>query len=67
LTLSRRILLGRVQWNAFVRKMGAEPLADTLGTVIEDLKTFALPVLGALARGEKLPQRWKAGTGWVAS
>jgi predicted nucleotidyltransferase component of viral defense system len=57
----------RIQWNAFVKKMGEAHLADTFGTVIEDLRDFALPVLRSLASGEKLTQQWKAGTGWVAS
>jgi hypothetical protein len=56
----------RIQWNAFVKKMGEEHLADEFGRVIEDLNTFAMPALRALARGEKLTQKWKAGTGWIA-
>jgi predicted nucleotidyltransferase component of viral defense system len=55
----------RVQWNAFVKKIGQNDLADALGKVIEDLKIFAMPVLGALARGETFERLWKAGSGWV--
>jgi hypothetical protein len=47
--------------------MGETALLDIFDTVIEELKTFTLPVLGALARGEKLMHRWRAGSGWVAS
>ncbi|HEY4211632.1 MAG TPA: nucleotidyl transferase AbiEii/AbiGii toxin family protein [Steroidobacteraceae bacterium] len=57
----------RVQWNAFVRKMGEKDLVDALGTVVTDLKVFALPALRALARGEELAHQWKASTGWVAA
>jgi hypothetical protein len=57
----------RIQWNAFVKKMGEAHLADTFGKVVEDLRDFALPVLRSLASGEKLTQQRKAGTGWVAS
>jgi len=56
----------RVQWNAFVRKIGEDELADTFGKVVEDLKFFAMPALRSLARGEKFEQQWKAGKGWVA-
>ena len=57
----------RIQWNAFVKKIGEAHLADTLGKVVDDLKNFVMPVLCSLASGEKLTQQWKAGTGWVAS
>jgi predicted nucleotidyltransferase component of viral defense system len=55
----------RTQWNAFVKKVGENHLTDAFGKVVEDLKIFAIPVLRSLATGEKLSQRWKAGTGWV--
>jgi hypothetical protein len=55
----------RVQWNAFVRKMGEDELTDALGKVVDDLRIFALPLLRSLARGEPLAQQWKAGNGWV--
>lgn len=54
-----------VQWNAFVRKLGENDLVDSFGKVVEDLKTFAVPMLRALARGERSTQRWEAGRGWV--
>jgi hypothetical protein len=57
----------RVQWNAFVKKMGESELADTLGNVVEDLTNFAMPMFRAIAHGEKLPQQWKAGQGWANS
>ena len=56
----------RSQWNAFVKKLGEDGLTDAFGNVIDELRTFALPVLRALAHGEKLPQQWKAGSGWIA-
>jgi hypothetical protein len=57
----------RVQWNAFVRKMGEDDLIDTFGKVVAELKVFALPALRAVARGEELTQQWKAITGWTVS
>jgi predicted nucleotidyltransferase component of viral defense system len=57
----------RVQWNAFVKKMGEDSLVDAFGKVVEELKHFAMPVLRSLASGEEIAQRWKAGTGWVAT
>ncbi|HEY7886812.1 MAG TPA: nucleotidyl transferase AbiEii/AbiGii toxin family protein [Steroidobacteraceae bacterium] len=57
----------RVQWNAFVRKMGEDELIDGFGKIIEDIKTFAMPAFRSLASGEKLAQQWKAGNGWVIS
>jgi hypothetical protein len=67
-THSRRTSEGhRVQWNAFVRKMGEDTLIDAFDKVVVDLKVFALPALRAVARGEKLTQQWKASTGWAVS
>ena len=57
----------RVQWNAFVRKMGENDLIDAFDKIIEDLKVFVMPALRSLARGENLAQHWKAGNSWVAS
>jgi len=57
----------RVQWNSFVRKMGEKHLIDAFGTVVADLEVFALPALRALARGERITQQWKAGSGWLVS
>jgi predicted nucleotidyltransferase component of viral defense system len=57
----------RVQWNAFVRKMGEDTLIDAFAKVVVDLKVFALPALRAVARGEKLTQQWKASSGWAVS
>ena len=57
----------RIQWNAFVRRIGEHHLADKFDTVVEDLQKFAMPVLGSLTRREKLSQQWTAGTGWLAS
>jgi predicted nucleotidyltransferase component of viral defense system len=55
----------RVQWNAFVRKMGDDELTDAFGKVVNDLRTFARPLLRSLERSEQLDQRWEAGNGWV--
>jgi predicted nucleotidyltransferase component of viral defense system len=57
----------RVQWNAFVKKIGEDELSGTFGKVVENLKIFAMPVLRSLAHGEKFDQQWKAGKEWVAS
>lgn len=54
----------RVQWNAFVRKIGEDRLVDAFGRIVEDLKIFTMPVLHSLSRGEKLTGRWIAKTGW---
>jgi hypothetical protein len=54
----------RVQWNAFVKKMGESELADAFAKVIQDVATFAMPMFRAISRGEKLPKHWKGGRGW---
>jgi predicted nucleotidyltransferase component of viral defense system len=54
----------RVQWNAFVRKIGEVDLTDAFGRIVEDLKNFAMPALRSLAGGESLTKQWKAGRGW---
>jgi predicted nucleotidyltransferase component of viral defense system len=56
----------RVQWNAFVKKIGESELADTLGRIVGDLKIFAMPPLHSLADGEKFALQWKAGKVWGA-
>jgi predicted nucleotidyltransferase component of viral defense system len=57
----------RVQWNAFVRKMGEDDLINGFDKVVADLKVFVLPALRAVARGEELTQRWQANSGWIVS
>ncbi|MEJ1966779.1 MAG: nucleotidyl transferase AbiEii/AbiGii toxin family protein [Gammaproteobacteria bacterium] len=55
----------RIQWNAFVRKIGEDDLVDAFGKVVEDLKNFVVPVFRSTSRDEKLARHWKAGGGWV--
>jgi predicted nucleotidyltransferase component of viral defense system len=55
----------RTQWNAFVKKMGEGDLVDAFDVVIAHLKRFGLPVLEAVAHGEKFSRHWKAGTEWM--
>jgi predicted nucleotidyltransferase component of viral defense system len=55
-----------VQWNAFATKLGEKDLVDAFGKVVEDLKTFAVPMFRTLARGESSMQRWRSGQGWIA-
>jgi hypothetical protein len=56
----------RVQWKAFVKKIGEDELADAFGKIVADLKTFATPLLRSVARGAPIAERWKAGMGWIA-
>jgi hypothetical protein len=56
----------RVQWNAFVRKIGESELIDAFGRIVADVKNFAMPALRSLSIGERLTKQWKAGRGWVA-
>lgn len=35
----------QLQWNAFVRKIGADGLRDKFGEIVEDLQRFAMPLL----------------------
>lgn len=57
----------QVQWNAFVKKIGEERLADSLGEIIDEIRAFAVPAFSSISRGERLARKWRAGTGWVAS
>ena len=57
----------RVQWNAFVKKMGESELIDAFGRVVDDVRIFAMPALHSLASGETHSKHWKAGRGWVAA
>jgi hypothetical protein len=54
----------RVQWTAFVKKIGESDLVDAFGRIVEDIKIFVMPVLRSLARGEQFALKWKAGQGW---
>lgn len=54
----------RVQWNAFVRKIGENELTDTFSNIVDDIKAFAMPVLSSLTHGGQITQRWRAGKGW---
>ena len=55
----------RVQWNAFVRKMGEHELEDALVNIVNDLRVFLTPALRSLAGGEKSIQVWKPRLGWT--
>jgi hypothetical protein len=55
----------RVQWNAFVRKIGETELIDAFDRVVDDVKIFAMPALHSLAGAKTLSKQWKAGRGWV--
>lgn len=57
----------RVQWNAFVKKIGEDELVDAFGNVVEEIRTFAMPALFSLSRGELLTKVWRAGKGWIPS
>ena len=64
--LSRRFAeQHRVQWNAFVKKIGEHDLTDAFVKVVEKIETFASPLLRSLTHGETLSQQWKAGIGWA--
>ncbi len=56
----------RVQWNAFVKKVGENELHDAFDRVVKQITIFVMPLLTSLARGERLTQQWKAGKGWEA-
>lgn len=56
----------RVQWNAFVRKIGETDLVDAFDRIVEDLNAFAMPVLRSLTSDMGLPRQWKAAQGWVS-
>jgi predicted nucleotidyltransferase component of viral defense system len=45
----------RLQWNAFARKIGEEALKDEFGRIVEDIRLFVMPLLRALATGERRP------------
>jgi predicted nucleotidyltransferase component of viral defense system len=55
----------RVQWNAFMKKIGENQLIDAFGNIVEEIRAFAMPALSSLARGEMVAQRWRAGKGWI--
>jgi hypothetical protein len=55
----------RVQWNAFVRKIGEGELIEAFDRVVDDIKNFAMPALRSLASGETMAKQWIAGQGWV--
>ncbi|MEJ0084506.1 MAG: hypothetical protein WDO72_02380 [Pseudomonadota bacterium] len=46
-----------------LRQIGEGDLIDAFGSVVDDVKIFAMPALGSLASGERLKMQWKAGRG----
>jgi hypothetical protein len=56
----------RVQWNAFVKKIGESELTNRFDEVVEGLKNFAVPLLHWLARDENVALQWRVGKGWVS-
>lgn len=55
----------RVQWNAFVKKIGEDELVDAFGNVVQEIKAFATPAFSSLARGKPMIRQWRAGRGWI--
>jgi nucleotidyltransferase AbiEii toxin of type IV toxin-antitoxin system len=55
----------RVEWNAFVKKIGESELTDRFHHVVEGLRNFAVPLLRLLAHDKKVTRQWRAGKGWV--
>jgi predicted nucleotidyltransferase component of viral defense system len=53
-----------VQWNAFAKKIGEVELANRFAEVLENIKTFVVPMLRSVASGERIAQHWRAGRGW---
>ena len=52
------------QWQAFLRKNALDK--TPLATVVDDLRSFLLPALAAIAAGGTLNRPWRAGSGWLA-
>lgn len=50
------------QWQAFLRKNALDKMS--LAAVVDDLRSFLLPVLSAAAAGGVHDHPWRAGTGW---
>lgn len=55
----------RAQWSAFARKIGEKELLDAFGRVIQEIESFALPLLRSLALDEELTKQWMDGR-WVS-
>lgn len=50
------------QWQAFLRKNALDK--TPLAAVVDDLRSFLLPVLSAVVAGGAHDRPWRAGTGW---
>jgi hypothetical protein len=53
-----------VQWRAFVRRSRFGEEADELMHIINEVRSFVLPVLSRLAAGKPFNARWKPGGPW---
>jgi len=53
-----------IQWRAFVRRSRFGEEAGDLGRLVADIRTFALPVLSAIALGNSFKAIWKPGGPW---
>lgn len=55
----------RVQWNAFVKKIGESDLVDAFGDVVQRITAFSMPLFHSIAHGESSIRQWRAGKGWI--
>jgi Nucleotidyl transferase AbiEii toxin, Type IV TA system len=53
-----------IQWRAFVRRSRFGEEAGDLARLIGEIRSFALPVLSAVATGNPFGLRWKPGGSW---
>lgn len=54
----------RMQWRAFVRKLGLVADGPELATVIEAIREFLLLPMEAAREGRSIDLRWRPGSGW---
>lgn len=57
----------QTQWQAFYRRLQQEHVPTAFVEIVDELKIFLAPVVGALQAGKAPPDRWEAPGPWTIS
>jgi len=57
----------QTQWQAFHRRLQQEHVPTAFIEIVDELKIFLAPVVGALQAGKASPDRWEAPGPWAPS
>ena len=56
----------KIQWKAFIRKAKVDVQVGTLGSVVDEISRFIMPVLDAIKTDTDFDKYWNPSQGWGA-